>query len=233
MTRLSHAPRPLRLAAAAVVALAVLPLSGCLYAQIPANAPSGEGPEPAPSASSSTVPSDEPSAPPTGDLPSSMSFADGAALPATAYIQWGDGLLVDDGWTTVAPDDGNGGWTYGTADGTCTAQFWQGLIPDVPTVPGDDSASSDAMLAVILGESDVAAISTAATTGAFGYQVGGNADVENRRLLGEGEGDRRWIMAARAFTATGVGLYVIVDCTGGDVDATMAEVAEKNAIIIQ
>lgn len=233
MTRISQVSPLLRLTAVAVVALAALPLSGCLYAQIPANVPNGEGPDPAPSTGPSELPSDAPSDAPSGDLPSTMSFADGVDLPATAYIQWGDGLIVDEGWKTVAPDDGNGGWTYGTVDDTCTAQFWQGLIPDVPTVPGDDSASSDAMLAVILGESDVSAISTAATTGAFSYQIGGNAGVESRRLLGEDEGDRRWIMAARAFTATGVGLYVIVDCTGGDVEATMAEVVEKNAVVIQ
>jgi len=232
MTRIPQVSSLLRLTAVSVVVLAVLPLSGCVYAQIPANVPSGDGPDPVPTASPSALPSDEPSEDPAGDLPSSMSFADGAALPSTAYIQWGDGLIVDEGWKSVKPDDGNGGWTYGTVDDTCTAQFWQGLIPDVPTVPGDDSASSDAMLAVILGESDVAAISTAATTGAFSYQIGGNAEVENRRIVGDA-GDRRWIMAARAFTATGVGLYTIVDCTGGDIEATMAEVAEKNAVVIQ
>jgi hypothetical protein len=233
MTRISQVSPLLRLTAVAVVALVVLPLSGCLYAQIPTDVPSGEGPDPVPTAGPSDLPSDEPSDAPVGDLPASMSFADGVAVPSSAYIQWGDGLIVDEGWKTVKPDDGNGGWTYGTVDDTCTAQFWQGLIPDVPTVPGDDSASSDAMLAVILGESDVAAISTAATTGAFSYQIGGNSDVEARRLLGDDGGDRRWIMAARAFTATGVGLSVIVDCTGGDVEARMAEVVEKNAVVIQ
>lgn len=227
MTRISQVSPLVRLAAASVVALAVLPLSGCLYAQIPANVPDGDGPDPSPTA----IPSEQPSDEPSGDLPSSMTFADGADIPASAYIQWGDGFVVDDGWKIVKPDDGNGGWTYGTVDDTCTAQFWQGLIPDVPTVAGDDSVSSDAMLAVILGEADAAAITPLSTTGGFSYQVGGNAEVENRQVLGQ-EADRQWAMAARAFTATGVGLYVIVDCTGGDIDATMAEVIDKNAVVI-
>ncbi|WP_285363463.1 hypothetical protein [Microbacterium sp. LMC-P-041] len=227
MTRISQVSPLVRLAAASVVALAVLPLSGCLYAQIPVNVPDGDGPDPSPTA----IPSEQPSDEPSGDLPSSMTFADGADIPASAYIQWGDGFVVDDGWKIVKPDDGNGGWTYGTVDDTCTAQFWQGLIPDVPTVAGDDSVSSDAMLAVILGEADAAAITPLSTTGGFSYQVGGNADVENRQVLGQ-EADRQWAMAARAFTATGVGLYVIVDCTGGDIDATMAEVIDKNAVVI-
>lgn len=224
MTRISQVSPLVRLAAASVVALAVLPLSGCLYAQIPVNTPDGDGPDPAPT----TSPTEQSS----GDLPASLTFAAGADLPATAYIQWGDGFVVDDGWKIVKPDDGNGGWTYGTIDDTCTAQFWQGLIPDVPTVAGDDSVSSDAMLAVILGEADAAAITPLSTTGAFSYQIGGNTDVENRQVEGEA-GERRWSMAARAFTATGVGLYVIVDCTGGDIDATMAEVIDKNAVVVQ
>ncbi|WP_311258019.1 hypothetical protein [Microbacterium sp. WCS2018Hpa-9] len=224
MTRISQAPQLVRLAALSVVALAALSLSGCLYAQIPVNVPNGDGPEPSPTA----IPSEEPS----GDLPSTMTFADGADISPDAYIQWGDGFIVDDGWKIVKPDDGNGGWTYGTIDDTCTAQFWQGLIPDVPTVAGDDSVSSDAMLAVILGEADAATITPLSTTGSFSYQVGGNADVENRQVVGE-EADRQWAMAARAFTATGVGLYVIVDCTGGDMQATMAEVIDKNAVVIQ
>ena len=227
MTRISQVSPLVRLAAASVVALAVLPLSGCLYAQIPVNVPDGDGPDPSPTA----IPSEQPSDEPSGDLPSSMTFADGADIPASAYIQWGDGFVVDDGWKIVKPDDGNGGWTYGTVDDTCTARFWQGLIPDVPTVAGDDSVSSDAMLAVILGEADAAAITPLSTTGGFSYQVGGNAEVENRQVLGQ-EADRQWEMAARAFTATGVGLYVIVDCTGGDIDATMAEVIDKNAVVI-
>ncbi|MEV7799865.1 hypothetical protein AB0O14_12295 [Microbacterium foliorum] len=228
MTRISQVSPLVRLAAASVVALAVLPLSGCLYAQLPANTPDGDGTDP----SSTAIPSEQPSEQPSGDLPSTMTFADGADIPAAAYIQWGDGLIADDGWKIVKPDDGNGGWTYGTIDDACTAQFWQGLIPDVPTVTGDDSVSSDAMLAVILGEADAAAITPLATTGSFSYQVGGNTDVENRQVVGE-EADRQWAMAARAFTATGVGLYVIVDCTGGDMQATMAEVIDKNAVVIQ
>ena len=228
MTRTSPVSPLLRLAAVAAVVLATAPLSGCLYAQIPTDAPVAD---PSPTAAPTTAPSDEPADDPAGDLPSSLTFADGVGIPATAYIQWGDGFLTDESWKTVAPDDGNGGWTYGTIDDTCTAQFWQGRIPDVPTVAGDDSVSSDAMLAVILGEADAATITPLATTGAFSYQVGGNRDVETRQVAGA-DGASEWIIAARAFTATGVGLYVIVDCTGADIDAVMTEVIDANAVLV-
>jgi hypothetical protein len=215
--------RPLlRLVTIAAVAAATLSLSGCLYAQIPDEAPTID-----------VVTTDEPDAPtdePSGDLPLSLGFAEGQELPATAYIEWGDGLMTDDGWVTESPDDGNGGWSYATADGSCTAQFWQGLTSDVAVVAGDDSASSDAILAVLL-QSNAAEITPLATTGEFSYQVGGTGGVEHRQVVGA-EGERTWVMAARAFTAVGVGLYVIVDCTTGDAGAIMAEVADKNAIVV-
>lgn len=215
--------RPLlRLVTIAAVAATTLSLSGCLYAQIPDEAPTID-----------VVTTDEPDAPtdePSGDLPLSLGFAEGQELPATAYIEWGDGLMTDDGWVTESPDDGNGGWSYATADGSCTAQFWQGLTSDVAVVAGDDSASSDAILAVLL-QSTAAEITPLATTGEFSYQVGGTGGVEHRQVVGA-EGERTWVMAARAFTAVGVGLYVIVDCTTGDAGAIMAEVADKNAIVV-
>lgn len=222
MTR-SRSARPLlRLAATAIVAVSVIPLSGCLYAQIPASDPGVAEPTP----TASDAPIDEPE----GELPAELTFAAGQELPATAYIEWGDGFMTADGWVSVSPDDGNGGWTYGTADGTCTARFWQGLAPDVPVVPGDDSASSDAILGALL-QSTTAEITALATTGEFSYQVGGAGGVENRQLTGE-DGERTWIIAARSFTATGVGLYVIVDCTGGDANSILAEVVERNAVVV-
>ncbi|WEK61221.1 MAG: hypothetical protein P0Y60_00235 [Candidatus Microbacterium colombiense] len=222
MTRPRSARPLLRLAATALVAVAVIPLSGCLYAQIPADPPAAEEPTP----TESDAPIDEPD----GTLPTELTFAAGAELPGTAYIEWGDGFMTADGWETVSPDDGNGGWIYGTVDGTCTAQFWQGLTSDVPVVAGDDSASSDAILAALL-DSTTAEVTPLATTGEFSYQVGGTGGVENRQVSGA-EADRTWIIATRAFTATGVGLYVIIDCTNGDADAVLAEVVENNAVVV-
>lgn len=217
MTRTSRIPRAL--AATMIAACTVLPLSGCLYAQIP--------PEPlstAPSPDAGTDASD-------GGAPSStLTFEEGLDLSSTAYIEWGDGLLVDDGWKIVSPDDGNGGWTYGTVDGTCTARFWQGHLTDVPVVDGDDSASSDAILGVLL-QTPTSDITAAATTGEFSYLVGGNGGVETRQVGGV-DGSRTWLMAARAFTQTGVGLYVITDCTAGDAEATLAAVNEANAVVV-
>ena len=223
MTRTSQVSPLLRLAAAAVVVTVALPLSGCLFSQIPAEGPSGSAP------SSGPETTDEPTEQPSGG--STLTFAEGQELSSSAYIEWGDGFLTDEAWETVTPDDGNGGWTYGTVDGTCTAQFWQGLTSDVAVVAGDDSASSDAILGVLL-QTAVADITAIATTGEFSYLVGGAGGVETRQVVGT-EGDRTWTISARAFTKTGVGLYVIVDCTGGiGAEATMDLVNEANAVVV-
>jgi hypothetical protein len=211
-----------RLAAAIIVGLAVLPLSGCLYAQIPEH-PTIVDDDP--------IPTDDPVDEPTEEPVDGMSFADGATLSPSSYVEWGDGFFADDSWKIVKPDDGNGGWTYGTVDGTCTAQFWQGHIDNIMTA-GDDSVSSDAIMATFLeGGATTADITPLASTSGFSYQTAGNTAVENRMVSGSGDGVE-WTLAARAFTAVGVGLYVVVDCTGGDVDAVWDEVVSKNAIVI-
>lgn len=223
MTR-SRLNSPLiRLAAAAVVTVAVLPLSGCLFSQIPSSEPTGSVPSGEPEETDAPV--DEPVNGTT------LTFDEGLELESSAYIEWGDGFLTDDHWKTVSPDDGNGGWTYGTLDDTCTAQFWQGRISDVPVVDGDDGASSDAILGVLL-QTTTEEITAVATTSEFSYQIGGSGGVENRQVVGT-DGDRTWLMAARAFTTAGVGLYVIVDCAGGDgAEATMDLVNDANAVVV-
>ncbi|MBT2496322.1 hypothetical protein J7E45_11965 [Microbacterium sp. ISL-59] len=208
--------------AAAIVTLAILPLSGCLYAQIPAAAPSS-----APSPGTETDGTDAPDAPTGG---TTLTFEEGLDLDPDTYIEWGDGFIADEQWEMVSPDDGNGGWTYGTADGTCTVRFWQGHMTDVPVVEGDDSASSDAILGVLL-ETPTSDITPVATTGEFSYMAGGNGGVEMRQVSAV-DGSRSWLMAARAFTRTGVGLYTIVDCTANDAEKIMDAVTEANAIVV-
>ncbi|WP_210274207.1 hypothetical protein [Microbacterium sp. Se63.02b] len=134
-----------------------------------------------------------------------MTFEEGLDLASDTYIEWGDGFLADERWETVSPDDGNGGWTYGTADGTCTVRFWQGHLTDVPVVDGDDSASSDAILGVLL-ETPTADITPVATTGEFSYMAGGSGGVEMRQVSAV-EGSRSWLMAARVHADRGRPLH--------------------------
>lgn len=207
-----------RLAAAIIVGLAVLPLSGCLYAQIPEH-PTVVDDDP--------VPTDEPTDETTGDLPTTMSFADGAELPPAAYIQWGDGLIADSAWQLSSPDDGNGNWSYSTVDGTCTAAFWQGTLDGLDTVPGDDAATTDDVLEFFLG-SDLDGYTQPAS---LSYQSHGNRDVDAHIVSWSDEGHDRAVIS-RAFGVPGVGLYISLDCTGGDITSVMDELVDKNAVII-
>jgi hypothetical protein len=54
---------------------------------------------------------------------------------------------------------------------------------------------------------------------------------ERARVVGADDG-RDWYITARAFTATGYGVYLITDCTGGDIAATFSEIVEKNPVVI-
>ncbi|MDQ0643134.1 hypothetical protein [Microbacterium murale] len=214
---------PYRLAAIALVALATVPLSGCVSGSIPTETSATQEP------TSTPEPTSEESGGTDDGLPATLSFDDGDLLSDSVSIEWSDSLLIDDGWKVTSADDGNGGWEYGTIDGTCTARFWQGYTTDVQVTPGDDSASSDALLGVLL-QTDAATVTPNAVDGAFAYQTSGNTDVANRQIMGQ-DGDRTWIMAARAFATPGLGFYLIVDCTGGDANAVLSEVIEKNAIV--
>lgn len=78
------------------------------------------------------------------------------------------------------------------------------------------------------------------TTGQLGSYVSGTGSaidgsslgLEVQRLAGEEDGGRTWTLAGRAFASTGTGLTVFVDCHGGDIATTVAEVVRENTILI-
>ncbi|MEJ1090516.1 hypothetical protein [Microbacterium istanbulense] len=136
------------LRAAVMLGVVALALSGCVYAQIPAD--DGAGPDPVDGGSPSAEPLE-------GGLPEELTFAAGQELPDGAYIQWGDGFIADEGWEIREPDNGHGEWMYGTTDGRCTARFWQGLIRDSEVADEgvrDDEKGSDLLLASVLDLSE-------------------------------------------------------------------------------
>lgn len=223
---MNRAPRHTTVrSAAALSALALaLPLSGCLASMIP-----DERPAPAPTPAESTPPSPpETDQPDAGGAPDRLTFEAGADLSPNTVVQWGDGLMLDEGWEVVSPDDGNGGWTYGTVDGVCTAQFWQGTV--FALQGEDDRAASDFMLASILG-AEVSQLEGHAADGEFSYLSPGNAGVDHRYVVAA-DGDRSWRASVRAFTATKAALYVIVDCASPDSSTVVDEVLLKMSVLV-
>ncbi|WP_298040915.1 hypothetical protein [uncultured Microbacterium sp.] len=79
---------------------------------------------------------------------------------------------------------------------------------------------------------DTAQVTSAAQNTQLSYLIGGAGGIDARTIGGQ-DGDRSWTIIARAFTAVNAGLYTIVDCTGGDFEATVAEVVDKSPIMVQ
>jgi len=178
-----------------------------------------------PSATPEPAPTTEPGIVDEGDP--GLSFADGADIAPGTIAHWADGFMTDDAWELTSPDDGQGNWGYTSADGTCVASFWQGSTAGVE-LSGDDRADSDLVIATLLG-ADPARVTEFAEDIELSYLVPGNGGLDARIVEGS-EGDRVWRFAARAFAVAGAAVTVMVDCTGGDIDAAFAEVNEKNAV---
>ena len=214
--------RTARLTAIAIVAAAALPLSGCLYASIPAESQVTREPVDTPTPTAEV--DDE-----VVDTGAGLSFADGAALSSDTYVEWSDGFFMDDEWELTSPDDGAGHWGYTATEGACTVSFWQGLTDGLALV-GDDSTDSDALLGYVL-DAPTADVTAAAADAELSYLTPGAGGLDARVIRGEEDDGRVWTITARSFTAVGIGVYVIVDCTGGDFDAAADDVVEKNAVI--
>jgi hypothetical protein len=159
-----------------------------------------------------------------------LSFEDGALLTSASTAEWADGLMFDDGWTLTSPDDGNGNWGYTSADGACTAAYWQGFIGDVDTSSGDDRIATDEMLAVVFGAT-AAEVGEVAVDGGFALGVPGNDEVENRYVVGD-DGTVRWVVAGRALVQPGLGFTLTIDCTGQDPEAVLDGLNELSAIAV-
>ena len=200
-----------------------MPLSACSLttASEPSSSPTASAPEETPDAE----PAEE-----TPDAASSrFTFEDGTTLTGSSQIQWGDGLYADDGWELTSPDDGNGNWGYTTVDGSCAVAFWQGTLDEL-TLSGDDSTDSDALIAFFL-ETTVEQVGEVAGDTELGYQTTGAGGLDARWVIGQ-QDDRTWSLIARSFSAAGVGVYLLVDCSGVDADPVISEVVGKTAVVI-
>lgn len=227
MTRHTRVSPLLRLVAVGGIAALALPLSGCLYAQIPATSPTTLAP-----LSTETPPSDDADAGEPADggaLPITLSFDEGQELPASASVQWGDGLIAHEGWDTHEPDTGGGTWSYVSTDGACVATFWQAFFT-ASDAGDDDEAASDELLSRVTG-ADLADVAAEADIVKLGYQSGSSLNTDAKRLVAE-DASGSVSVTTRVFTKTGVGLYLIVECTGSDGASVTDEVIALNPIIV-
>lgn len=217
--------RGARFAAATALVALVLPLSGCIALSIPEKSESTPDAVATPDASPT-----EPSPIETIDstAPMSMSFADGDQVSPDTLVQWGDGLMFDDGWNLSSPDNGQGSWGYTTTDDACTASFYQGFESSLGGT--SDREATLAALELLL-DANATEFEEFIEEGQFSYQVAGSRTADYLSVYGSDELGS-WTLAVRAFAQTSSVLYVDIECSDGSLDTRSEEVYDKNSITI-
>ncbi|WP_194420929.1 hypothetical protein [Microbacterium abyssi] len=159
----------------------------------------------------------------------SVSFSDGATLPAGTDVSWGDGFAHDDGWEEVARMAAPGRWMYENADRTCVAAFRGGALGDAGDM--NDLEATDAVIAAELGE-DPVELAQSVSDGYFLRYGPGDAQVAHHQFSFTVNGVGRFI-AARAFVELNYSVQVMIMCEGVDLSVAAEEVLSKNMISIE
>jgi hypothetical protein len=163
-----------------------------------------------------------------------ITFEDGASLTSSSFTQFSDPFLADSDWTVATPDDGNGVWSYNDPSGLCTVEFHQSALESNLVVAGDDSATTDAVLAAVLGATPTDLSSRLSDdTFAAGYSNDGSI-VDTRMLSVTNADGTSAIFAGRAFAAVPSALYISVACgAGGDAQGVYDEVKTTASIVVE
>lgn len=214
-----------RIAWALTVPVALLVLTGCQ--QQPPNLQSGTSA--APSASAAPTAGQHPTLP-----LEALTFEAGNDLPAGSQPQFGENLSANPDWQVASADDGEGSWAYTSIDGLCQAAFSQHRLEGtVTSIPDDDRATTDALLAHLLTLSPDE-LATGVVDGTVGYgELGQPATTDVRAVAASDPDSGQWLMAARAFASLGIGLSVDLACKpGADSPLVFAEVLAGTTIVV-
>jgi hypothetical protein len=176
---------------------------------------------PAESSPSSGASDDEP----TGDdaAPADLLFDD-AFDASGSTLQWTDPFVSNADYTVSAADDGNGSWAYTDTRTGCVATFYQGAITDLdPSL--DDSAMSDAMLAIVL-TSDGDTV-TGDDVAQYAYDdflpLSPAGSVDTRTITSSSDDGTSWLDTARMISSVGGGIYLGITCPSGQDASTQLE----------
>jgi hypothetical protein len=162
-----------------------------------------------------------------------LTFEDGASLTSSSFTQFTDPFLGDSDWPVATPDDGNGVWSYNDPSGLCTVEFHQTALESNLVVAGDDRATTDAVLATVLGATP-ADLSSRLSDDTFATGYSNDGSVADTRMLSITKDDgTSAIFAGRAFAAVPSALYVSVACgAGGDAQGVYDEVKTTASIVV-
>lgn len=220
--------------AGGVALAALLALSGCGGVAGAALVPSAE-PE-ATSAPETTDDTDDDADADAGSAGTDLTFEAGQNLPSSEKPQLGDPFVGHPGWVVRSSDDGQGSWSYTTADTLCTLIFMQQVItmPEAAdggaTTQGDDESTTDIYLASVL-KTTPENIGDLAVDGTFRNGLNPSAVVESRVVTGTYQDGYEWMISARAFAQPMAGLYAYVSCApDADSAAVFADVVDHVSI---
>lgn len=136
-------------------------------------------------------------------------------------IAWADPFITDEGFAVLAPDDGNGSWSYTDIGSGCEIHFYQGQVLDLDWSQ-DDRAVSDEMLAILamVTPTPEDAANVSANAGDLSLDLESDQGYVDLRAIGGAFPDGRSVVqAARMFGAQDGGITVSLVCPPGQ-DAT-------------
>lgn len=172
-----------RITLAGVVALAaLLVLSGCGGVAGAALVPSAE-PEPTSAPDTTEDTDDTDTDTDAGSAGTDLTFEAGQNLPSSENPQLGGPFVGHPGRVVRSYDDGQGSWSYTTADTLCTLIFQQQSLDGGMITEGDDESTTDSYLAFVLTTTPEN-IGNLAADGTFKNGMNPIAVVESRVVTG-------------------------------------------------
>lgn len=197
--------------------ISIVILSGC-------SAP--DTPPPAASSSMTTSPP-----------PPSMTFEDGADLPAGARLAWRFTLNGNNGWVhhegsdalgdTAAPAPGT--WGFMNEGQNCAAVFQQTELTDAESL--SDIEASDAVLTELVERGPVKVDPRRISDSSLDFEVADNSRLETRQYSAQTDQTAAWF-EVRAFPAAGWSLAFWVMCDTED-DAIAASEVVRNSVTVE
>ncbi|MET0781396.1 MAG: hypothetical protein ABWZ16_07750 [Microbacterium sp.] len=200
----------------------VLLLAGC---SVPSPTSSEESPRPAAHAKS---PSPTPEAASVERLELSFGGAEDLVEPHWA-IGWADPFILDERFTVLEADDGNGSWSYTDLATTCEIHFYQGEVTDLDWSQ-DDRVVSDEMLAILAAgrPTDEERAQVAANAGDWAIPLESADGAVDLRVIGGAFPDGSTVAnGTRMFGALSGGVTVSLLCPAGrDASSEFAPLAD-------
>ncbi|GAA0992606.1 DUF4190 domain-containing protein [Subtercola frigoramans] len=171
---------------------------------------------------------------PQGPAAADLTFEAGTKLTPDSIPQISDGLLGTAGWKAGLAKGAEGTWTYISADNLCRTTFHQGpLDPKVTVTAGDDLATTESYLALIDKTTSDDVTANASDDYINQNVVDADSVVQTRAMSGTDQSNNSFITTARAFAASGQGVFVDVTCRPtADITSVITEVLDSSAILI-